>query len=75
MNKLLIACFVLLTTGGFAQGVEMADGLRADGKIYVIVAIIMLVLGGLIAYLFAMDRKLVKMERLINEKEQTKKTR
>jgi uncharacterized membrane protein YqgA involved in biofilm formation len=55
-----------------AQGVEMADTLRSNGKIYVIVLIIMIVLGGLITYLFLMDRKLDKIEKQLSEKEQTK---
>jgi hypothetical protein len=56
-----------------AQEVEMADGLRAEGKIYVVVLIILIVLGGLIAYLFLMDRKLNRLQQLLNEKDQTKR--
>jgi hypothetical protein len=56
-----------------AQEVEMADGLRSEGKIYVVVLIIFIVLAGLIVYLFLMDRKLNRLEKLLNEKEQTKR--
>jgi uncharacterized membrane protein YqgA involved in biofilm formation len=56
-----------------AQEVEMADGLRAEGKIYIVVLIILIVLGGLIAYLFLMDRKLNRLQQLLNEKNQTKR--
>lgn len=51
-------------TNLFAQiDVEMADRFRADGKIYVVVAVIAVVLLGLLAYLFSLDRKVSKLER------------
>lgn len=42
--------------------VEMADTFRADGKIYVVIAVALLVLTGLVVYLLATDRKLKKLE-------------
>lgn len=54
------------------KGVEMADTFRQEGKIYVVVAIVMMVLAGLIAYLFVLDRKLSKMEAEIKALEKTK---
>ena len=42
--------------------VEMADTMRAEGKIYVVVAIILIVLIGLVTYLFLLDRKVKKLE-------------
>ena len=41
---------------------EMADGMRSEGKIYVVVAIIVVILVGVLVYLFALDRKLTKLE-------------
>lgn len=58
-----------------AQNAEMADAFRADGKIYVVVAVVLIVLAGLIVYLFMLDRKLNKLERMIDEKAQTKHAR
>jgi CcmD family protein len=56
--------FLAVSTNLFAQSdVEMADGFRADGKIYVVVAVIAIVLVGLLAYLFSLDRKVSKLER------------
>jgi len=46
-----------------AQPAEMADGLRAEGKIYVLVAIVLTILLGLFAYLIRLDRKLAKLEK------------
>ncbi len=58
-----------------AQNAEMADAFRAQGKIYVVVAVVLIVLAGLIVYLFMLDRKLTKLERMIDEKSQTKHKR
>ncbi len=49
--------------------VEMADTMRSEGKIYVVVGIIMLVLAGLIAYLIMLDRKVKKLESMLSEKQ------
>lgn len=53
--------------------VEMADSMRAEGKIYVVVAIIVLILLGLVAYLFTLDKKIKKLENLLNEKQRQTK--
>lgn len=58
-----------------AQNAEMADAFRAEGKIYVVVAIVLIVLGGLITYLFILDNKLTKLEKLLHDKRQTKPER
>ena len=63
----------LITNVALAQNAEMADAFRAEGKIYVVVAIILIVLAGLIVYLFALDRKLNKLEEMISAKKQTKR--
>jgi hypothetical protein len=66
--------FLLLFAGYAcpAQNAEMADVMRSEGKIYVVVAIVLIVLTGLILYLFLQDRKLGKLEKMIQEKNQTK---
>jgi hypothetical protein len=56
------------TTADAPNRVEMADGLRAEGKIYVVVAIILIVFFGMILYLFLMDRKVKNLENLLREK-------
>ena len=62
----------VLANDALAQNAEMADTFRSEGKIYVVVAIILIVLIGLILYLFLMDRKMSRLERIIQEKKQTK---
>lgn len=70
MNKsfkyfLSVFCGLLLSTWVSAQDTkpEMADVMRSNGKIYVVVAVCLTILFGLIAYVFVIDRKLSKMEK------------
>ncbi|MCB0428957.1 MAG: CcmD family protein [Flavobacteriales bacterium] len=43
--------------------VEMADRLRADGMIYVVVAVLVIIFLGLTIYLVNIDRKVSKLEK------------
>jgi hypothetical protein len=59
-------CFFWLTS--IAQerdSVEMADKMRSDGKIYVVIAVILTILTGLILYLVRLDRKITKFEKSV----------
>ncbi|MEM8909674.1 MAG: CcmD family protein [Bacteroidota bacterium] len=49
----------------FAQAVN-DDFMRSTGKIYVVVAVIVLAFLGIVAYLVRMDKKLTKLENQIN---------
>ncbi|SHM54006.1 hypothetical protein SAMN04488057_10275 [Cyclobacterium lianum] len=42
--------------------VQMADGMRSEGKIYVLVAIIGIVLGGILVYVIQTDKKISGLE-------------
>lgn len=42
---------------------KMADTMRSNGKIYVVVAVCLTILIGLFTYVFALDRKIKKMEK------------
>ena len=49
-----------------AQGkppVEMADVMRSNGKIYIVVAICLTILIGLFLYVWSVDRKISKLEK------------
>ena len=48
-------------------GPEMADALRQDGKIYVVVAVIVVILVGMIAYLVSIDRKVSRLEKELRD--------
>ena len=43
--------------------VEMADAMRANGKIYVVVAVVMVVFAGLIFYMIQTERKINRLEK------------
>lgn len=49
------------------QEVEMADALRRDGKIYVVVVVLLTVLAGTILYLITIDRKVSKLEKQLKD--------
>ena len=51
-----------------AQEAEMADTMRSEGKIYVVVAMVLVVLLGLLIYLVMLDRKIGKVERQMGNK-------
>lgn len=42
---------------------ENADLMRSNGKIYVVVAVVVTILLGLFAYVFNLDRKISKLEK------------
>jgi hypothetical protein len=66
--KILLTLVALLVVNiGFAQEVEMADTMRANGKIYVVVGIIVIILVGLIVYLFTIDKKISKLEKELDK--------
>lgn len=44
---------------------EMADVMRSEGKIYVVVAIMLVILIGLLFFLYRMDRKITDLEKKI----------
>lgn len=49
------------------QTVEMADSFRANGKIYVVVAVLTVITFGLLAYLYVLDKKISKLEKEIKK--------
>ena len=61
---LTLLFFLALAMNSSAQPVvEMADTMRAEGKIYVVVAVLTTVFLGLAAYLFLLDRRISKLEK------------
>ncbi|MDZ7934218.1 MAG: CcmD family protein [Emticicia sp.] len=65
MKKIISLLVILLTSFNlFAQEeVQMADQMRADGKIWVVVGVIAIVFVGIITYLILLDRKISKIEK------------
>ncbi len=67
MKIVLSVVFMLISLIGFSQEIEMADQMRAEGKIYIVVAILCVILIGLFAYLISIDKKVSKLEKEIKE--------
>ena len=66
MKKFIVAIMLMLSTVQLyakTGGVDMADVMRSEGKIYVVVVCIALILLGLLAYLFSLDKRLKKLEK------------
>ncbi len=51
-----------------AGNVEMADDFRNSGKIYVVIAVVLIILSGLLIYVATIDRKISRMEKDIEAK-------
>lgn len=70
MKKLIMSLWLVFFTGlsyAQTQEVEMADVMRSNGKIYVVLGIVLLVLAGFILYLFLLDRKLTRLEKKLKQ--------
>ncbi|WP_026953096.1 CcmD family protein [Algoriphagus mannitolivorans] len=76
MKKLLVLALLLFSLNALAQEkievteadyandrVEMADQFRAEGKIYVLVGIIVIIFGGIVVYVINTDRKITNIEK------------
>ncbi len=83
MSKFIIRIFLLFifvtcVIPGWSQDSlntakpEMAGLMRSNGKIYVVVTVLLVILAGLFIYLINTDRKLSRLEK-ISEIEQQKK--
>lgn len=62
---IMLLASLVITISLFAQEkeVEMADTMRSNGRIYVVVAVLFTILLGLILYLVRIDRKVSKLEK------------
>ena len=67
-------CFTIITVilsalSAFAQAsdVAMADQMRTDGKIYVVVAVLGTILLGFLGYVVFLDKKITKIEEQIKK--------
>lgn len=76
MKKLLTIALLVFSLSALAQekievtdadyansSVEMADTMRSNGKIYVLVGVIVLIFAGITVYLISTDRKISKLEK------------
>jgi uncharacterized transporter YbjL len=72
MNKILttIGLLIFESIQAVAQSAEpeMADTMRSEGKIYVVVAILLTIFAGLIFYLVRIDRKVTRLEKRLQDR-------
>lgn len=66
---ILLLCSVLMQAQSTTANtpVEMADAMRSNGKIYVVVGVLVIILFGLFAYLISIDRKIGRIEKNVEE--------
>ena len=65
IKKIYILAFLfatLITNAQDAAEPQMADGMRAAGKIYVVIAVMVTIFSCVAFYLFRIDKKLKKLE-------------
>lgn len=65
MKKLFLFLFILplfAISQPESDAVEMADFMRSNGKIYVVVAVLLIIFFGLAIYLISIDRKVKRLE-------------
>jgi hypothetical protein len=61
---LVLLCVITYAQDGVAnKKPEMADAFRANGKIYVVIAVLVAILAGLFIYVASLDRKISKIEK------------
>lgn len=65
IHYLLLSLLMATPMGLIAQeaGPEMADTFRAEGKIYVVVGVLLIIFAGIATYLIRLDRKISNLEK------------
>ncbi|MFZ4263113.1 CcmD family protein [Sphingobacterium sp. HJSM2_6] len=66
MKNFLLSIFIgmLSISTLFAQEqVPMADGLRSEGKIYVVILVLLVIFFAIALFLFSLDRRIKKLEK------------
>lgn len=69
MRKIIFALLTLFfALPAMASDVEMADQMRADGKIYVVIAVLVTILLGLFVFVIRTDFKVSELEKKLKGK-------
>ncbi len=66
-NSILLLAFTMITFSAKASG-SIEESLYATGKIYVVVAVLLLIFFGIIGFLLHLERKISKLEKEIENK-------
>lgn len=67
-RKIVLLCFLLISAltvlaQNTTADAKMADTMRSNGRIYVVVAVVLTILLGLLLYVYRLDRKIAKLEK------------
>lgn len=62
-SLLLLSSFLFLLKVSAQDKVEMADVMRSNGKIYIVVAVCLTILTGLFIYVYSIDKKISRLEK------------
>lgn len=63
MKKIIgMLIFYLCTILANAQETTMADTMRENGKIYVVIAVMLTILAGLVFYIVRLDKRISRLE-------------
>ena len=65
--KKIAALFIAAILSKTASAQDMADALRSDGKIWVVVTVLVIILLGLFIFMFSIDRKVSTIEKQLNQ--------
>ena len=63
VTTLLLLINFLCIAQDTTETVDMADTMRSNGKIYVVLAVILTIFSGIIIYLIRLDRKMSRLEK------------
>jgi multisubunit Na+/H+ antiporter MnhB subunit len=63
LSALIISLLLTLINHAQDDKAEMADTMRSNGRIYVVVAVVVLILLGLFLYLVRLDKKITRIEK------------
>jgi CcmD family protein len=67
ITSTLLLCFAAVTICAQATAEPPADFLRSIGKLYVVVAVIVVVFLGIVFYLWRLDRRMTDLENQIDD--------
>ena len=68
-RNLFVLMITLLSGFNVQAQVEMADNFRGEGKIYIVIGVILIILAGFFYLLFKLDARTKKLEKEVREHE------
>jgi CcmD family protein len=63
LSGLIFSLLLTLINHAQTDKAEMADTMRSNGRIYVVVAVVVVILLGLFLYLVRLDKKITRLEK------------